>query len=83
MRSSATPDGLAGSSAGRWRTFHVRRPTARAVSISQSTELGTVYSRDELRALAAAARQHGLAVHVDGAEHVLVSAGRSGLVLSP
>src|SRR5699024_7419382 len=37
------------------------------VSITQSTEMGTLYSVDELRALCDAARELGLAVHVDGA----------------
>jgi threonine aldolase len=40
---------------------------ARVVSITQTTELGTVYSLDELRALTAAARELGLLVHLDGA----------------
>jgi threonine aldolase len=38
-----------------------------AISISQSTEVGTVYTLDELRALGAVARKHGLFYHVDGA----------------
>ena len=38
-----------------------------AISISQSTEVGTVYTLDELRALGAVARKHGLLFHVDGA----------------
>jgi threonine aldolase len=42
-------------------------PKPRALSITQPTEHGTVYSLDELRALAAAAHRHGLAVHLDGA----------------
>jgi threonine aldolase len=50
------------------------RVQARAVSISQSTELGTVYSHDELRALAGAAREHGLALHVDGARLPMAAA---------
>lgn len=37
------------------------------VSITQSTEYGTVYSREELGAVVATARRHGLRVHVDGA----------------
>ncbi|MEA2198228.1 MAG: threonine aldolase [Solirubrobacteraceae bacterium] len=40
---------------------------ARIVSVSQSTELGTVYSVDELAALVEAAHAHGLLLHVDGA----------------
>lgn len=39
----------------------------RVVSVTQSTELGTVYSPDELRALAGVAHDRGLLVHVDGA----------------
>ncbi len=37
------------------------------ISITQATEAGTVYERDEVAALAAAARRHGLALHMDGA----------------
>ena len=43
---------------------HVR---PRVVSISQSTECGTVYRPEELRALADVARAHGLLLHMDGA----------------
>jgi threonine aldolase len=39
----------------------------RVVSITQSTELGTVYAVDEVRALAALCREHGLLLHMDGA----------------
>jgi len=39
----------------------------RAISLTQSTELGTVYQPDEVRALSAVAREHGLLVHMDGA----------------
>jgi threonine aldolase len=38
-----------------------------AISISQSTEVGTVYSLDELTALGTVARKHGLLFHLDGA----------------
>lgn len=38
-----------------------------ALSLTQSTELGLVYSADEVKALAATARAHGAAVHMDGA----------------
>lgn len=44
---------------------HASQP--RAVSITQSTEYGTVYSAAELGAIAAVARRHGLKMHVDGA----------------
>jgi len=41
-------------------------PKARVLSLTQSTEWGTLYSLEEVRALAAAAKRHGLAVHMDG-----------------
>jgi threonine aldolase len=37
------------------------------VTISQSTELGTIYTPSELRALVELAHGHGLLVHIDGA----------------
>jgi threonine aldolase len=39
----------------------------KVVSISQSTEYGTVYTQAEIRALAEFAHQYGLLLHVDGA----------------
>jgi threonine aldolase len=42
-------------------------PRARAVSITQTTELGGVYSLDELNSLTATARELNLRVHMDGA----------------
>jgi threonine aldolase len=39
----------------------------RALSITQSTEMGTVYSPAELTALCSLAGRHGLKVHMDGA----------------
>jgi threonine aldolase len=38
-----------------------------AVSITQATEWGTVYSVDEVAAIAAVCRAHGLKLHMDGA----------------
>ncbi len=38
-----------------------------AISLTQATEWGTVYSAVEVSALAKVARQHGLRVHMDGA----------------
>jgi threonine aldolase len=38
-----------------------------AVSLTQATEWGTVYSLEEIAAISAAAKQHGLPVHMDGA----------------
>jgi threonine aldolase len=41
-------------------------PQARVVSISQSTEYATVYTVEELKAIAAAAKKHNLFFHMDG-----------------
>ena len=38
-----------------------------AISISETTEVGTIYRPAEIAALAALARRHGLALHMDGA----------------
>jgi threonine aldolase len=45
----------------------VHRSQPGAVSIANTTELGTVYSCDEVRALADAAHSAGLLLHLDGA----------------
>ncbi len=42
-------------------------PKPRVLSLTQSTEWGTVYTVKELRALTSVAKRHGLAVHMDGA----------------
>jgi threonine aldolase len=44
---------------------HAVQPAA--VSISQATEYGVVYSPDEIRLLAAFVHEHGLKLHMDGA----------------
>ncbi len=38
-----------------------------AISLTQATEAGTVYSRDELHAISELARKHDLKLHLDGA----------------
>jgi threonine aldolase len=47
------------------RGVHSVKP--RALSLTQATEMGTLYSRDELIALTETARRLGLKVHMDGA----------------
>lgn len=47
-----------------WGDEHRAQPLA--VSISQSTEFGTCYSPDEVRALAAHAHERGMILHMDG-----------------
>jgi threonine aldolase len=47
------------------RSVHQARPAV--LSLSQCTELGTVYTQDETAALTRTAHELGLAVHMDGA----------------
>ncbi len=47
------------------RGFHSVKPNA--LSLTQATEMGTLYALDELRALTELARRHRLKVHMDGA----------------
>jgi len=59
------------------KDIHYPRP--QVLSISQSTELGTVYSVGEIRTLCSLAESHGLRVHMDGARffNALASTGAS------
>jgi threonine aldolase len=47
------------------RGLHAHKP--RVISITQATELGTVYTTDEIAAICDFARAHHLLVHMDGA----------------
>jgi threonine aldolase len=58
------PTGVA-TVVGQGRELHF--PPPRALSVSQTTEWGTVYGPQQLAALSALAHAHGLAVHMDGA----------------
>ena len=65
-----TPDGkltpeLIATEAWGWGDEHRAQPLA--VSITQTTELGTLYTPDEIRAIADWAHAHGMALHLDGA----------------
>ena len=59
-----TPEGLLSQAGGRGDEHHAQ---PLAVSITQSTELGTLYTPDEIRTLAELAHERGMVVHVDGA----------------
>ena len=66
----ASPDGkltpeLIATEAWGWGDEHRAQPLA--VSITQSTELGTLYTPAEVRAIADVAHGHGMALHMDGA----------------
>ncbi len=58
------PDAIRPFLAGRG-SMHASQP--KLISISQSTEVGTVYTLEEIRALADFSRAEGLKLHVDGA----------------
>ncbi|MBL3700040.1 threonine aldolase family protein [Leucobacter luti] len=49
-----------------WGIGSEHRAQPLAISISQSTELGTCYTPDEIRALAEFAHEHGMVLHIDG-----------------
>jgi threonine aldolase len=49
------------------RRSDIHYPKPRVLSVTQASEVGTIYSVDELKALAATARRSGLRVHMDGA----------------
>lgn len=64
-----TPDGkltpeLIDRQAWGWGDEHRAQPLT--VSVTQSTELGTCYTVDEVRAVCEHAHQHGMTVHMDG-----------------
>src|SRR6185437_9523053 len=66
-----TPDGkltpeLIDRQAYGWEDEHRAMP--QVVSIAQATELGTVYTPDEIRALCELAHARGIKVHVDGSQ---------------
>jgi threonine aldolase len=49
------------------RRTDIHFPRARVISLTQATELGTVYTPAEVVALAAVAKRHNLRMHMDGA----------------
>lgn len=59
-----TLDGVKSAYHGVGDQHHVQ---PRVVSITQSTEVGTVYKPDEVKALARFAHAHGMFLHMDGA----------------
>jgi threonine aldolase len=59
------PEAVEAAIAARAGDVHFSKPAA--VSLTESTELGTVYTPAEVAAVAEVARRHGLRVHMDGA----------------
>ncbi len=70
-----TPAALEAKIAGFVHGEHGPKPSA--LSLSQVTELGTVYSLQEIRALTKVTKAHGMRAHMDGARfaNALVSLG--------
>ena len=58
---------LAGIEATIVRQHGVHSPKPRVISLTQSTELGTVYRREAIEEIAEFARQRSLLLHMDGA----------------
>lgn len=74
----ATPDGkltpeLVAPRAIRFGDWHAVQP--KVVSITQTTELGTRYAPEEVRALADFAHERGMLLHLDGARIMNAAAG--------
>lgn len=63
-----------------WRWGSVHRGEPLAVTITQTTELGTAYTADEIRALADYAHANGMGLHVDGAR-IANAAAHLGITL--
>ena len=61
-----TPEALR-ATLGRFPRGVVRQVQASALTLSQATEAGTLYSPADVRAVTAVAREAGLSVHMDGA----------------
>ena len=85
---------LAGTDQGKLRVDEVERligsrkdihfPQPRGLSLSQSTELGTVYTPAQITELTEMAHRHGLKVHMDGARffNALAASGVSAAELT-
>lgn len=56
----------------------IHYPKPRVVTITQSTEIGTMYTADEVRAISDTAKRHNLLLHMDGARFANACA-QSGL----
>jgi len=65
------------------RGHGIHYPRIRALSLTQSTELGTVYTPDELRDLTGFAHAHEMVVQVDGARFANAAAGLGARGFSP
>lgn len=62
----------------------VHSPQAALLSLTQATECGTLYRREEIEALCAVAHEHGLKTHMDGARfaNAVATSGATPAALS-
>lgn len=65
------------------RGHGVHYPKPGALTLTQATEWGTLYTPEEIRPLAALAREHGMVVHMDGARFANAVATAHALGLTP
>ena len=82
-RGKITPAAL-GEALHRYPRGLVKQVQPAALSITQATKSGTLYTRDEIAKLAEMARSAGLGVHMDGARfaNAIVAAGCSAAEMS-
>ena len=59
------------------RRVDIHYPKPKVLSLTQSTELGTIYRPEEIAAAGALAKRHGMKLHIDGARfaNAVASAG--------
>jgi len=65
------------------RRSDIHFPKPRVLSLTQSTEWGTLYQPEQIRALTDVARRHGLAVHMDGARFANAAAAFADESITP
>lgn len=62
----------------------IHYPKPKVISVTQATEVGTLYAPDELLALKALAQRYGLKIHMDGARfaNAVVASGQTPAALT-
>ena len=66
------------------RRTDIHYPKPRVITLTQSTEVGTLYSIEELKAIREVADRHGLRIHMDGARFANAAAALGvSLPISP
>jgi threonine aldolase len=67
-----------------WKNHRPHAPLPLALSLTQATEAGTIYTIEEIKALSRIAKANGLYVHMDGARfaNALVSLGETSATMT-